>query len=502
MKLLQQQQLQLHQQRVVAPRMGILGTRASRPCQLTIGQKNGIPHWKKHSLVTCSLKEEGNPSSFDDMNRIVRLALPALIVVVSDPLQTLVDSACLGRYSTVHLAAIGPNTAIFNSLFQIFTFLGVTTANAMAQSEAEADSTVGMALVLACLCGIGAMVGLYMMGGRMVEMMGTDGRVVPYAVEYMMVRAVGIPCVLVMNVFQGLCLGIQDTMIPMMVCGVATLLNIFGDVVLVSGYNMGVRGAAMATVGAQTVGLVCMVYLLKKKEHISGRRYISSLSFSTHTWKTFVTVGSALIARTAAGMTAYMAMAASAMGMGIVAAASHQVAMQMFWFISYLPEPLSMAAQTLVAKEYVKNPGEARRWALQLVSTGSVFGVILSCVAVATLTWGSCMFSPESVIQQTVQSLAPLGGSAIAVCSVLMMFDGISIGSGAFVHLPIGVAAGLIAVLGVLTVGAPMGLQSVWWALNAFYATRLCVHLCYYFISRLFLPQSTNVFSLPAVKEQ
>ena len=37
----------------------------------------------------------------------------------------------LGRYSTLHLAGLGPNTALFNSVFQLFAFLGVTVANAV-----------------------------------------------------------------------------------------------------------------------------------------------------------------------------------------------------------------------------------------------------------------------------------------------------------------------------------------------------------------------------------
>ncbi len=450
----------------------------------------------RNRLHTCRAHEDSD----DDMGRIVRVALPALVVVVSDPLQTLVDSACLGQFSTVHLAAIGPNTAIFNSLFQLFTFLGVTTANAVAESggteedKKEASSTVRTALVLACLCGFGVMGGLHYMGNAILDMMGTDVRVMPHAMDYMMVRAKGIPCVLVMNVFQGLCLGLQDTRIPMVVCGIATLLNIIGDIILVSAYDMGARGAAIATVCAQTVGLVLMIYLLKKKEHVSGREII--FNDTKGSWRKFVTVGVALIARTAAGMAAYFAMATSAMGMGIVAAAAHQVAMQMFWFISYLPEPLSMAAQTLVAKEYSRNPGAAKKWAQRLVATGAIFGMALSIVALATLTWGAVLFSSDRIIQHTVQSLAPLGGSAIAICSVLMMFDGISIGSRAFAHLPIGVAAGLIVVLGILYLGAPMGLTSVWWALNGFYATRLFVHIYHYFISRIFYPDSTTVFSI------
>ena len=73
----------------------------------------------------------------EGIGHIAQLALPALVVVLSDPLQTLVDSAVLGRYSTLHLAAIGPNTALFNSMFQLFAFLGVTVANAVSSTASS-----------------------------------------------------------------------------------------------------------------------------------------------------------------------------------------------------------------------------------------------------------------------------------------------------------------------------------------------------------------------------
>jgi len=45
----------------------------------------------------------------------------------------------LGRYSTLHLAGLGPNTALFNSVFQLFAFLGVTVANAVRSCPADRD---------------------------------------------------------------------------------------------------------------------------------------------------------------------------------------------------------------------------------------------------------------------------------------------------------------------------------------------------------------------------
>lgn len=51
--------------------------------------------------------------------QVLSLALPALGTVLADPLMSLVDTACVGQISSVELAALGPNTAIFNFVFQV-----------------------------------------------------------------------------------------------------------------------------------------------------------------------------------------------------------------------------------------------------------------------------------------------------------------------------------------------------------------------------------------------
>ena len=50
---------------------------------------------------------------------ILSLAVPALGTVVADPLMSLVDTACVGQMSAAQLASLGPNTAIFNFVFQV-----------------------------------------------------------------------------------------------------------------------------------------------------------------------------------------------------------------------------------------------------------------------------------------------------------------------------------------------------------------------------------------------
>lgn len=97
-------------------------------------------------------------------------------------------------------------------------------------------------------------------------------------------------------------------------------------------------------------------------------------------------------------------------------------------------------------------------------------------------TRGTWIFTQDATVQHTIAGLTPVGVLATIICSCMMMFDGISIGSGDYQHLPLGNAVGLLLTLGVLWASRRwgLGLPGVWWALVTFYATRLLVHLVHY----------------------
>lgn len=411
----------------------------------------------------------------------------------------MVDSAAVGRHSTLQLAALGPNSAIFNSVFQLCSFLGVATTNLIAErSNAvqistddgasarlhshEASSAFGTSLLLASALGIVSVALLKIHGGHWLAAMGTDPAVLPYAKEYLAIRALASPAVLIMNSCQGACLGKQDTLTPMMMFGAATFLNVVGDVYLVWNLGLGVTGAAIATVVAQYAAALFFLWRVFRKAAILPRWPGRS---ARNIFNAFLTVGATLVARTAVGMAAYFAMAVAANRLGPTAAAAHQVALQIFWFLSFFPEPLSMAAQTLIAKER-RNPSVAKSWALLLVICGLLFGLVLAAVVAATFTFAPSMFTNDVGVEQAVKALAPYGAGAMAICGVMMMFDGVSIGASTFRHLPASVGAGMLATILVLYQNSLHhgGLFGVWWALIAFYAVRLLGHLVYYWGSR------------------
>ena len=61
----------------------------------------------------------GLGSELAQLANVAALAIPALGIVIVDPLMSLVDTACIGRTSSLQLAALAPNSAVFNMIFQV-----------------------------------------------------------------------------------------------------------------------------------------------------------------------------------------------------------------------------------------------------------------------------------------------------------------------------------------------------------------------------------------------
>lgn len=73
-----------------------------------------------------------------------------------------------------------------------------------------------------------------------------------------------------------------------------------------------------------------------------------------------------------------------------------------------------------------------------------------------------------------MMSLTPYCVLSIALCTITVMFDGISIGSGDYAHLPRTNLLATCAALAVLFIAGELelGLKGVWSALVTFFAMR------------------------------
>ena len=166
------------------------------------------------------------------------------------------------------LAAVGGSTGtLINLLVGFFVGLASGASVIIAQlfgARRAQDVSRAVHTTIALALSSGALltaVGLLCAGG-ILELMGTPQEVMAYALPYLDIYFLGMIPQLVYNIGSGVLRAVGDSRRPMLFLICAALTNIVLDILLVLGLNLGVRGAAIATVLSQVVSAVLILVSL------------------------------------------------------------------------------------------------------------------------------------------------------------------------------------------------------------------------------------------------
>lgn len=412
---------------------------------------------------------------------IMAICLPAMGAILADPVMSLVDTACIGQISSVQLAALAPNTAIFNFVFAGLYFLQTAVTALCARALGVGDRRrageafcVGAFLALAI--GVGTSVVLEAFAPQLLSLMSTSPEMMEPAMTYLRIRALAAPAVLTCMVVQGACYAQANARVPLVINLTAGVVNLVGDVALVFGpLKMGIAGAAIATVAGQYVAAALSIWTV-----VSAQRKGTGLPLmrrlpTRDEVVPFFRIASVMLTRMLCIMAVYTLATRSAVALGTLPAAAFQVALELTWFLSFFPEPVSMAAQALLARlppgiNYSRQVGVK---ACAVVITGAALAMFLA--AVVTLCPLGIFTGDANVVAAVATLRLPMMG-AVALCCMAMTLDGIFIGLGTFSHLAFFQAANLMLMLPYFMTQATT-LSATFWGLAIFFALRCVQHV-------------------------
>ena len=225
--------------------------------------------------------------SFKNINK---LAIPALIAGIAEPVLSITDTAIIGHIdinATESLAAVGIVGAFISMLIWVFgqvrsaissiisQYVGANKLDEIKELPAQAIAMIvaGSLLVLAVS---------YPFSRQIFQFYNASDQILEYCIAYFNIRIFGFPFALFVFAIFGTFRGLQNTFYPMIIAIIGASLNIVLDIILVYGIEgyvpaMHLEGAAYASVIAQVVMAIISLVLILKKTAISLR-----LSFTLH----------------------------------------------------------------------------------------------------------------------------------------------------------------------------------------------------------------------------
>ena len=205
---------------------------------------------------------------------------PIVLGTFFQQLYNTADAIIVGKFvGKEALAAVGGSTGTLISLLVGF-FVGLASGASViiaqlygARKAQDVSRAVHTTIALALSSGaLLTAVGL-LFSGTVLRWMGTPQEVMAYAVPYLKIYFVGMIPQLVYNIGSGVLRAVGDSRRPMLFLICAALTNIVLDVLLVLGLEMGVRGAAIATVLSQVFSAVLILVSLSHAQPVYRLRF-------------------------------------------------------------------------------------------------------------------------------------------------------------------------------------------------------------------------------------
>jgi putative MATE family efflux protein len=187
---------------------------------------------------------------------IVKLAGPIVGGMLSQTLVNLVDTAMVGRLSADALAAVGLGSVASWLSVSLLLGIGSATQALVARRVGEGRSekvgrVLDNALVLAGVTGVVMGGVIYLLAAPIMSLLASSPQVEALGVDYLTMRTIGFPFVVMNFAFRGFYHGAGDARTHLKAILVVHVLNITLDLVLIFGLlgfpRMGAKGAGLAT---------------------------------------------------------------------------------------------------------------------------------------------------------------------------------------------------------------------------------------------------------------
>ena len=313
--------------------------------------------------------------------------LPILGALVLQAAYGAVDLLVVGHFGTTSgLSAVSTGSQVLNLVTFVVTqfAMGITVLIARYLGEKHPQyigQVIGGGAVVFALMAAALFVVLVGFARPVSVLMQAPAEAVEQTASYVRICGAGIFFIVAYNVLSAIFRGLGDSKSPLLFVLVACIVNIFGDLALVAGLHMDAAGAAIATVAAQAVSVVCAVVMLLKKQ-LPFKLSKSDLRLNTQCRK-FLEIGLPLALQEFLTQVSFLALCAFVNRLGLEASSGYGVACKIVNFAMLIPSSLMQSMASFVSQNV--GAGNKKR-AKQSMFTGIGIGLVFGCVMFA-LVW-------------------------------------------------------------------------------------------------------------------
>ena len=316
------------------------------------------------------------------LKKLCRFMLPVLGALILQAAYGAVDLLVVGRFgSTSGLSAVSTGSQVLNLVTFVVTQLamGVTVLIARyigEKREKEIGAVLGGAAVVFTILAGCLFVLLVLFARPISVLMQAPQEALALTASYVRICGCGILFIVAYNVLSAVFRGLGDSRSPLLFVLMACLVNVAGDLVLVAGLHLDAAGAALATVLAQAVSVVCALAILRRKKlPFTFRKSDVRLNEQC---RRFLAIGLPLALQEFLTQLSFLALCAFVNRLGLAASSGYGVASKIVSFVMLVPSALMQSMASFVAQNIgAGNVKRAKKSMLTGIAVGVAFGIVM-----------------------------------------------------------------------------------------------------------------------------
>jgi len=377
--------------------------------------------------------------------RINKLAIPALIAGIAEPLLSITDTAIIGNINenaTESLAAVGIVGAYISMLIWVFGQIRSAISSIISQYVGanklnDIKTLPAQAIAIIVVCSLLVVAVSYPFAKQIFQFYNASDQVLTYCITYFKIRVFGFPFSLFVFAIFGIFRGLQNTFYPMIIAIIGALLNIVLDLAFVYGIEgfiepMYIEGAAYASVIAQITMAILSIILLIKKTDISLK---IETKLHQEIPKLLGMIGNLFI-RTIALNTALYFATAYATGYGKEYIAAYTIGLNIWLLGAFMVDGYSSAGNILAGKLL----GAKEYKTLVLLSTkltkyGFITGVVIAAFGFLFYNFIGLIFTKEPLVLEQFYHVFWIVIITQPISAITFIFDGMFKGMGFMKYL-------------------------------------------------------------------
>lgn len=361
--------------------------------------------------------------------KLIQFMIPILGALILQAMYGAVDMLVVGHFgTTAGISAVSTGSSILNMV----TFVvGQMAAGVMIllgrylgeRNHDKLGTLIGNAIALFLAISVVLTLVLVFFAEQIAVLMRAPAEAVELTAQYIRICGAGCIFVVFYNLISCIFRGLGNSRLPLLFVGIACVVNIIGDLLLIAVFKMNVAGAAIATISAQAVSVILSLLIIRR-QNLPFKLSFRDIRFGSEI-RPMSRIGIPLALQDFLTNLSFLAICAFVNRLGLDASNGYGIAQKINSFIMLIPAALIQCMASFVAQNVgAGKEDRAKKGMYYGMAVGFGIGLIIAVFAFFRGDVLASVFAKDpQAIAKAFEYLRGLAPEAFLTC-ILFSFMG------------------------------------------------------------------------------